>query len=204
MGIAKPDSKGGKSRMLPNNRNFDGKQYMEADGKVYYRSYSFDKKGKHRITIRVCEINSSYKQGITFSLSSIPEFNGSLIINGQQFVPQKRKRIDYTIQNIVVGEEIVFELDMQEGVFRFANASDFLDDYPGLSEKLSAQTGRTREEFRGVSYYSGLSTAYNNGNAFWMEQLGEDKYRFHCNDHKMDDDFDDIILDVEIVSLDDK
>jgi len=39
------------------------------------------------------------------------------------------------------------------------------------------------------------------GNAFWIEQLSDTCQRFHCNDHKMDDDFDDLIFDMEIIEV---
>ena len=42
------------------------------------------------------------------------------------------------------------------------------------------------------------------GNAFWMEQLSDNRYRFYCNDHRMDDDFDDLIFDLEIESMPNK
>ena len=95
---------------------------------------------------------------------------------------------------------IIMDFDIAEGYVRLANASDFLDDYPEMIEKISAQTGRTRDQFRGCSYTSGFSAGYLYGNAFWMEQLSDNRYRFHCNDHQMDDDFDDLIFDLEIES----
>ena len=78
--------------------------------------------------------------------------------------------------------------------------SDFLDDYPEMIEKISAQTGRTRDQFRGCSYTSGFSAGHLYGNAFWMDQHSDNRYRFYCNDHKMDDDFDDLVFDLEIES----
>ena len=94
--------------------------------------------------------------------------------------------------------EIVMDCDVAEGYIRFANASDFLDDFPEMIEKISAQTGRTRDQFRGCSYASGFSAGFLYGNSFWIEQLSDNQYRFHCNDHKMDDDFDDLIFDLKI------
>ena len=34
-----------------------------------------------------------------------------------------------------------------------------------------------------------------------VEAFSKNLYRFHCNDHRMDDDFDDLLFDLEIKSL---
>ena len=39
------------------------------------------------------------------------------------------------------------------------------------------------------------------GCAIYIEELGENKYRFNCNDHEIDDDFDDLIYEMEIVQF---
>lgn len=38
------------------------------------------------------------------------------------------------------------------------------------------------------------------GNAFWIEKLSPTHSRFYCNDHEYDDDFDDLIFEVEVIS----
>lgn len=157
--------------MLPNNRSFNGRPSVEVDGKVYYRSYSIETQGKYRLVIRIISINSEYNQGIAFSFSRTPKFKGTLFLNGHKFVPEKRDRhyvfpVTYPEKN-----EIVMDLDVLDGYFLLANASDFLDDYPDLIEKISQQTGRSREQFRGCSYTSGFTALNLYGNAFWIESL---------------------------------
>lgn len=187
--------------MIPDNRAFRGRETYEENGKIFYRSYKIDKSGKFRVIIRVVSINSPYRQAIAFSLSNKPKFKGVLYINGTQFVPEK-KQLNYVIPVALPDKsEIVFDLDIVGGYLRLANASDFLDDYPELIEQISAQTGRSREQFRGCSYTSGFAAGFLYANAFWVEQIPNNRYRFHCNDHKMDDDFDDLIFDLEIESL---
>ena len=186
--------------MIPNNRAFNGRETFEEDGKVFYRSYKVEEQGEFRLNIRVVSINSPYRQAIAFSLSSSPKFKGSILINGQKFQAEKKK-LNYVMPVVLPdNDEIIMDFDIAEGYVRLANASDFLDDYPEMIEKISAQTGRTRDQFRGCSYTSGFSAGYLYGNAFWMEQLSDNRYRFHCNDHQMDDDFDDLIFDLEIES----
>ena len=186
--------------MIPNNRAFNGRETFEEDGKVFYRTYKVEKQGKFRLKIRVVSINSPYRQAIAFSLSSSPKFKGSILINGRKFQAETKK-LNYVMPVALPNNnEIIMDFDIAEGYVRLANASDFLDDYPEMIEKISAQTGRTRNQFRGCSYTSGFSAGHLYGNAFWMEQLSDNRYRFYCNDHQMDDDFDDLIFDLEIES----
>lgn len=191
--------------MLPNNRTFSGKEFVEADGRIYRRSFKIEKLGRFRCVIQILEIHSEYRQGIAFALSQKPEFKGKVCINGQLWKPDQGKRTAYVIPVAQTEkmDRIELDLDIWQGYFRLANASDFLDDYPDLIEKISAQTGRTREQFRGCSYTSGFTAANMYGNAFWIETISDNQYRFHCNDHKMDEDFDDLIFDLEIIEADD-
>lgn len=187
--------------MLPTDKAFHGRQSVEVDGNVYYLSYRIERKGKYRLLIRVISINSEYDQGIAFTFSRTPRFIGTLFLNGQMFVPDKRQQqyvvpIAYPEKN-----ELVMDLDVLEGYFVLANASDYLDDYPALIDRISQQTGRSRDQFRGNSYTSGFTASNLYGNAFWIEALSENRDRFHCNDHRMDDDFDDLIFDLEIQSF---
>jgi len=184
--------------MLPNNRTFNGRQKIEVDGKVYYRSYRIERQGKFRLIIRVISINSDYNQGVAFCFSRTPKFKGTLFLNGQKFVPEKKQH-NYVIPvALPEKKEIVMDLDVLDGYFILSNASDYLDDYPDLIETISHQTSRTRDQFRGNSYTSGFTAANLYGNAFWVESYSENYYRFHCNDHKMDEDFDDLIFELEV------
>lgn len=183
--------------MIPTSRNFNGKSTVEAEGKTFYRSYEFVEIGKHRLKIKIISVNSPYRQGLAFSFSKDPKFKGSLDINGKRFVPEKRN-LSYVLPVSFPDDvEFILDLNIENGSFYLSNASDYLDDYPELVEQISRQTGRSRDQFRGCSYTSGLS-GYSSGNAFWIEALSEMCNRFYCNDHEMDDDFNDLIFDLEI------
>lgn len=187
--------------MIPDNCAFNGREIFEENGKTFCRNYKIEKMGKFRLTISIISINSIYRQAIAFSLSTKPKFKGTLQIDGQKFTPEK-KQINYVIPvEIPDKAEIILDLDIMEGYLRIANASDFLDDYPEMIEGISSQTGRSREQFRGCSYTSGFTAGFLYGNAFWVEQISDTKHRFHCNDHKLDDDFDDLVFDLEIEDL---
>ena len=187
--------------MIPTDRAFNGRQNIEVDGKVYYRSYRIERQGKYRLVIRIISINSEYNQGIAFTFSRTPKFKGTLFLNGQKFVSEKGKQYYVVPVSYPEKNELVMELDVLDGYFVLANASAYLDAYPALIDQISQQTGRSREQFRGNSYTSGFTASNLYGNAFWVEALSKKLYRFHCNDHRMDDDFDDLIFDLEIEDL---
>lgn len=184
--------------MLPTNRAFGMSESVEHCGKIYYRNYKIERTGCMRLVIHVTSINSPYRQAIAVDFCGNPKFKGTIYINGIEFVPERKRQ--YYVMPVELPDkcEIVMDLEIIEGYLRLANASDFLDDYPDLIKQISAQTGRTRDQFRGNSYTSGFTPHFGYGNAFWVEEIGENKYRFHCNDHKMDDDYDDIIFELEI------
>lgn len=39
------------------------------------------------------------------------------------------------------------------------------------------------------------------GCAMYIEKISDNKYRFHCNDHENDDDFDDLVFEMEIAKF---
>ena len=190
--------------MIPNDRTFNGRSYFQEGGKTFFRFQRIEEKGHYQFKIKFVSVNSPYKQGIAFKFSSKPEFKGEIIINGVRLEKPKKKRLNYVIEEALFKEnEFVAELLLIEGFVVFCNASDILGDYPGLVDKVAELTGKPAEQFEGKGYTSGFSAANMYGNAFWVEVLSDNRYRFHCNDHKLDDDFDDLIFDVEVVRLDD-
>jgi hypothetical protein len=184
--------------VIPDNRAFNGGETFEENGKTFYRSYKIEKNGTFELKVTIVSIDSMYRQAIAFNLSSKPKFKGTLVINGEKFTPPKKQQFYVMPVAFPNKTEITMDFDIFEGYVSISNASDFLDDYPELIGKISAQTGRTREQFRGCSYTSGFTAGYLYGNAFWMEQISNTQYRFHCNDHKLDDDFNDLVFDLEV------
>ena len=187
--------------MLPNDSFFGTSSCVEYEGRKYCRHYKIEQQGKTRIVIRVVSTNSPYKQAIAIYFSDIPKFKGNLIINEQKYSPTKKYDIKVLpIEFFPDTQELTMSLEIESGFLAISTASDFLDDYPELIAMVSARTGRTREQFRGVTYTSGFTAANHYGNAFWIEEISHNSYRLHCNDHKMDDDFDDLVLDMEIIT----
>ncbi len=191
--------------MRPSDRTFNGNWFVEIDGITYYRFWKFERKGRFRLTIQIVSTDSPYRQGIAFSFSEDPDspFQGSLSINEKPFDPKEYKHNLHVFPFIEEMDRIVLDLDILNGAFSLSTASDLLGDCPPeVIKRIEQQTGRTREQFRGNAFCSGFTaSAQIKGNAFWIEELGEDFYRFHCNDHAMDEDFDDLIFDLKIEKL---
>lgn len=96
------------------------------------------------------------------------------------------------------GNEFEIELLLETGFISFSSASNFLGDYPGLVDMAAQKTGKEVKQLESKGFTSGFTAASWYGNAFWMETLHDKHYRFHCNDHFMDDDFDDLVFDVMV------
>ena len=65
-----------------------------------------------------------------------------------------------------------------------------------LTVNFFKMTGRYPDESKTESFTGGSYA-----NAFWIEELGGCVYRFHCNDHEMDDDFNDFVFELEVTVL---
>ena len=55
-------------------------------------------------------------------------------------------------------------------------------------------------DYRGVKCEVSLDM----GSCFYYEEIGKNKYRCYCNDWEPDDDFDDLIFDIEFIDLEDQ
>ena len=184
--------------MIPDVRVFNGKPFLEAEGKVLYRYKTIAQTGDHAWRIRFLSVDSPYKQGVAFNLSRT--FKGKLFLNGKRLAKPKKAS-----ESLMVFEEgsfpdnsFEFRLSVEEGSVSISCASDMLGDYCDL-DRLSALLKKDASPTR--SYVSGFTAgAYGNKcNAFWIEPLSESRYRYHCNDHAADDDFDDMVFELEIL-----
>ena len=198
--------------MIPNGNAFDGKHFFEHNGILYYRYRTFNKKHT-RIKIEVVSSNSPCKQGIAIATSVDPLFKGKVLFNGEEIAElvdfqkkiikkkKKHKMVFVIDENALSIPEVIIDFYVDEGEVFFGNASDLVGDYPGIIEKVSQQTGKTPDQFITYCYTSGIVPSYplQSGNSFWIETIEEGYLRFHCNDHHMDDDYDDFIFDMIII-----
>ena len=157
--------------MIPNNRAFNGKSYFEHDGKTFRRWYSIDKVGHYKLKINVISTKSVHKQGIALFFS---DFKGNLLLNGENLPVLKGKFKHYVFdEDIVSAHGLILSVQAEKGMLVLGNGS-----------RTPGDGGFECGAF---------------GCSFWTEALSENKFRFHCNDHEMDDDFDDLIFELEII-----
>lgn len=187
--------------MLPNNSAFKDESYVEEDGIGYYRWKTFSAPIDCRLTINFVSTNSPHKQGIALGFPRKQNFQGKVFLNGKQIkYPGVRT-------NLVVGDgqfpdnRIILEFHLKKGYVNLSSASQTLGDYPGMAEQIAKQTGKDIDYLYDLSWTSGLQLGHKYGSAFWIEPLAPNRDRYHCNDHVMDDDFDDLIFDVEMEQI---
>lgn len=159
--------------MIPNNIAFNGKSYYEHDGKIIRRWYTIDKDGHYDIIIRIISTKSNHMQGIALFFN---DFRGTLRLNGVSLPVLKGKFKHYVFrENQIQADGLTLSVLAEKGHLVLANASQTLGN----------------GHFECGAF----------GCAFWTETIAENHFRFHCNDHEMDDDFDDLVFDLEIVEI---
>lgn len=182
--------------MIPNDVAFDGKiSYMDPDlGTRVYRSCRLDRPGSYELHFRFVEFNSPYRQALQLSFSRDPKFKGKAWLNGEK-LPILRKRTESYLfkEDGVPDNEFIIKLDMTEGYISLRNASNLLRKDDDIRKRFFEMTGRELDESKAESFTGGRYA-----NAFWVEKLENHVYRFHCNDHEMDDDFNDFIFDLQV------
>ena len=158
--------------MIPNDRAFNGKASYEFDGKTFFRWYYIKNTGDYFLRIKIISTDSVNKQGITLNFS---DFIGSISCNGIQLDVPKRKFSHYLFkEGDTPNNEFNLSVHVEQGCLFLGNASE-------------------RREI-------GMFTSGSLGNAFWIEKLSPTRSRFYCNDHEYDDDFDDLIFEIEIIN----
>ncbi len=187
--------------MIPNNRAFNGKSYYEFNGKRIFRYQDIQMTGDFELKIKFISVDSPHKQGVALSFFGKPRFVGDVFLNGKRFERHRIKEPYYVFEEGVFQDnEFTLRIHIENGGVAISNASDIVGDYPGLAEKLSSFTGREHGEIK--SFTSGFTAVTLYGNAFWYERISENRYRYYCNDHTLDDDFDDLIFEMEINRID--
>lgn len=153
-----------------------GSNEIEYKGKKILRFYKFERIGKFRLQFKFVERNSPFGQGIAIGFTS---YSGPIYVNGK-----KREMARKVFKDIYMIQEAYpdgFYIDV-----KIRNDNEF------ITVKNCSDSIGTGE------FYDSLIE----GRAMYIEQIGENKLRFYCNDHEIDDDFDDLIFDMEIMESD--
>ena len=159
--------------MIPFDVLFNGKQVMRYNEKVIHRYYKIDVAGEYVIKFRYISKNSKFNQAIVLLFDG---FVGKFYISNEEIMLPK---IRFPKQNFwmeTAPKEFEVKIQLTEGIVLVCNGSDPLG---------------TRK----------ICHTLHMGCAIYIENIDEHIYRFHCNDHENDDDFDDLIFDMMITDL---
>ena len=142
---------------------------IEYKGKQVSALYRYDKKGKYRLKFTFVSTNSQYEQSIILHLDG---FKGKIFWNGKRLKKERRRFPQIIFEETWAPKEFELEIILEEGDIGISN-------------------GYSKTDVGRIDCFMG-------GCAMIKEELGEDKFRFYCNDIDWDDDFDDLIFDLEI------
>ena len=157
--------------MIPCDRTFNGHNTYEENGITFFRWYPFPMTGDYDLIIRFISTNSPHSQGIWLTRST--DFSGT-IMQDNVLLPSLKTT--------------------------FAHHLFKADDYPGREFTLQVRSTRGGIVIANSSQLPD-STIWDCavcGYALWVEKIHENHYRFHCNDYDYDDDYDDLVFDVQI------
>lgn len=162
--------------LIPFTSQFTMQNSSEIDykGKKINRFYTYDRKGTHILRFTFVSTNSVNEQGITFHLS---RFKGEMYINGEKVKIRKSKFPQLIFEEKFAPKEFEVKVILEDGDITICNGCSVPDR-------------------------SNIWRSLSEGCAMIIEKLSEDSFRFHCNDVDNDDDFDDLIFDMQILSAD--
>lgn len=173
-----------------------------------YTFQKFEFAGNIKLKFEFVEQNSPHIQGIAFLRSRRPKFKGTMQMDDGFLVDMKANQTPIVLWEDVDFGSFTLSLKIDEGFFGFANTSDVMVTFAkdsGIDDwktHLSKITGKPIDQLPQGSFQSTFSNCNSYGYGYWKEHISENRYRFHCNDHEKDDDFDDLIFDVEILECD--
>lgn len=162
--------------LIPFTSQFTMQNSSEIDykGKKVNRFYTYDRKGTHILRFTFVSTNSVNEQGITFHLS---RFKGEMYINDEKIKIRKSRFPQLMFDEKNTPKQFEVKVILEDGDITICNCCT----HPNCPE---------------------IWDSLLEGCAMIIEKLGEDSFRFHCNDMENDDDFDDLIFDMQILSAD--
>lgn len=149
---------------------------IEYNGKKVNAFYSFDKKGIYKLKFSFISTNAACKQAVVFHLG---DFKGTLSVNGEKIKKPKGRFPQIIFEEGYKGcrlRKFEVQIEQKEGELVICNGS------------ADARVPK-------------ICRSLNGGCAMIIEEIEENRLRFFCNDYENDDDFDDLIFDLEIEKI---
>ncbi len=139
--------------------------------KIIHRYYSINKVGKYILRFSNISRNSKYFQCIIILFNNC---KGKMVVQGDEmpFPDGSFPKILFWEDDFPKNFEIMFHV--KEGSIIICNGSD-----PLGTKKICHHLTKSC--------------------AMLIETIGNNKFRFHCNDHEHNDDFEDFVFDMEVV-----
>ena len=146
---------------------------VEYKGEVVYCLYPYNLKGKHKVKFKLIYSNPDEDRGITLSRVNL---KGKILYNDESFVEVKGMYAGVDIFEPYWKDEKEVIIDLEDGFVGIMNGK-FVTDSDGIR--------------------------FLNCSLFWhamkVEQISPTVTRFYCNDTEFEDDFDDLIFEMEVV-----
>lgn len=147
---------------------------IEYNGKKVNAFYSFNKPGEYILRFTFVSTSSIYLQAIIIHWST---FEGTMYIEGEEVRKPKGRFPQLIFDEKCSPKQFELRVSLKKGELCICNGS--LD------------TSTTQEMWN--SLYGGC--------AMIIEEMENNCFRFRCNDYENDDDFDDLIFDLEITNV---
>lgn len=147
----------------------------EYKGETIYAVYKYDLKGRHTIKFKLIKSNPNTERGLHFFVN---KFRGKIYDhNGKRIAKPKGVYASLMLTENVwkknKNNEFVLIIDLEDGYINIENGL-YKDDCQAFS----------------VSSFWG---------AMKFEKISSNIFRFYCNDTELEDDFDDLIFEMEIL-----
>ncbi len=156
-------------------------QFVEADsdtivykGKTIHRFFKIKKPGEYLLKFKFNSSNSRFSQAIDVHYGSL---KGNMYFLGEN-ITKKKSTFAQAIffEDDITSRCFELELKLKDGWITICNGSD---------------TDGSKKICRSLVF----------GCAMIIEEIKQNHYKFYCNDFENDDDFDDLIFELEIVEL---
>lgn len=145
---------------------------IEYKGRRIYAFYRIEKVGRYVLKFKFVETNANHTQAIIIHLN---EFVGRLYINGEEIRKPKGSFPQLIFDETYASQIIELEVELFSGNIVICNGADLLGE------------GKIWRSLYG-------------GCAMVIEEIEENHFRFLCNDFE-NDDFDDLIFELEIIDM---
>ena len=144
---------------------------IEYKGKTIRAFYNFDEPGEYILRFKFISTASKNDQAIVLHLDS---FRGKLFLDNKQVKIPKNRFPQIVLEQKYAPKQFDLLVQLEAGELTVCNGSDLLGQ-------------------------GGMWCSLDMGCAVIVEQVAEKRLVFFCNDHEDDDDFDDLVFEIEVV-----